>query len=92
MSRFFAPYCRVYFNRASDAPKIWSLDQGPGTPEICATAVRFYAEGITRYQARDGDGSGPEGADLKAPRAWLEFRNVRVSLSNRGAIRISEAA
>jgi hypothetical protein len=85
--RFSARLCRVYFNRDGDAPKVWSVDSGPGTPEV-STANVFIdgASGVTRYQPKNGDGTGAKGEDLRAPRAWLEFQDVTVSVEAGGVL------
>lgn len=84
--QFSMPLCRVYFNRASDAPRVWSIDGGAGTPEITAEAVLLEeASGVTRYHSQEGDGTGPQGSDVKMPRAWIEFRDVGVEM-RKGAI------
>ncbi|HYX83236.1 MAG TPA: hypothetical protein VE714_12630 [Gemmatimonadales bacterium] len=61
---------RVYFNRASDAPQVWSVDEGTQATEITVIGIRLEgADAITRVLPPDT----PVDPD-RAPRAWLEVR------------------
>lgn len=77
---FPAEKVRVYFNRASDAPKVWSIDFGPGTAEICCNGVTIRGHGLALYEPGAGDRKGPHGEDLHEPRAWFEFQHVQVEI------------
>ncbi len=78
MIKFEAPVLRVYFNRKEDAPKVWSLDCGPGTAEILVTEVIIAGECRTEF-----DGS-------KTPCGWLLFKNVEVQLTDKGTALVME--
>lgn len=54
---------RVYFNRAEDAPQIWSIDEGTVASEINVLSVKVQAPGFTRSNL---DAQFPE------PKAWIE--------------------
>jgi len=66
---------RVYFNRRSEFPFVWSIDEGPGTEERTFRSVYFMkgVAGVTTFVPDAGDGSGPRGEDLNAPRAWIHL-------------------
>ena len=66
-----APYVRVFFNRAKDSKnKVWSVDTGPGTPELLATVVELI--GVDTVTVYDPDQT-PDNI-----RAWIEMDNVVV--------------
>lgn len=66
---------RVYFNRHGPLP--WSVDSGPGTPEMqtqSVTMLAAYSE--TVYDPSAGD-------NIDTPTAWIEVRG-RVEIEQRG--------
>jgi hypothetical protein len=81
--KFIAERVRVYFNRAADFPKVWSVDFGPLTAEITCRAVFLEAPAATQY-----DGSIP-GSDALQPKAWFDFFNVEVEITG-GTVTIRE--
>ena len=64
--QFTADVVRVYYNRAGDPQKLWSLDCGEGTPEIQTGRVNL--KGVSSHTEE----AVPLPADpLKSPSAWL---------------------
>jgi len=59
---------RLYFNRRCAQP--WSLDNGPGTPELTCAHVIVSAPGLTMYDASQTD---PDQAC-----AWVEFEGAKL--------------
>lgn len=55
---------RVYFNRAEDAPQVWSIDEGDTSTEINVLGVVTYVQGRSGY---DLSKAYPE------PKAWIEY-------------------
>jgi hypothetical protein len=60
-------FYRVYFNRRSEAPQIWSVDEGDQTTEINVQWVRF--EGIFSETVFDSTVTDKE----NSPCAWIGF-------------------
>lgn len=59
---------RVFFNRLSEAPQVWSVDEGDQSSEINVSAVslvRCSAE--TKFNPAETD-------TLNKPKAWFEVR------------------
>lgn len=64
---------RVYWNSATEAPNVWSVDDGPGTPERNVARVVFDTE--DDFPRRD---VARTRTDLKAdnknsPKGWIEI-------------------
>jgi len=58
---------RFYFNRAEDAPQVWSVDQGTVATEINVLGVRTLLTAVSR---QDLDAQFPE------PKAWMEVKDA----------------
>ena len=58
---------RVYFNRRSDFPSVWSIDDGDQKNEINVNRVLLWGCGSTVYTG------GP--VNKNSPVAWIEFHN-----------------
>ena len=62
---------RLYFNASKEAPLVWSVDQGAGTPEEKFEEVHVMrVRGVTRYD--------PGADNVTSPRAWIEFPQGRL--------------
>lgn len=61
---------RVYFNRANEAPQIWSVDEGLQLSEINVTKVMFLNTDVETNQDL------PETVNRDRPKAWVEGRGV----------------
>ena len=59
---------RVYFNRAVEAPQVWSIDQGDQTSEINVQGVRFTlgVVAVTKFDPH------VRLNNTTAPRGWIE--------------------
>lgn len=68
---------RLYYNRHSAAPCLWSIDYGTQESERTLRTVRW--EGISGKTGVDL--SVPVG-DVDHPRVWIEFRNVILHLTD----------
>jgi hypothetical protein len=71
---------RVYFNRSSEAPYVWSVDEGDISTEKNYISVEMgpNTHVITRYdQTRD---------NVNDPRAWLEVDCKMYAVNERGAV------
>jgi hypothetical protein len=71
---------RLYFNRHGDLP--WSVDSGPGTKEFKFKVVRIapgIRDVVTMYRPLLPD-QNPE----ELPCAWLQIRDARVMITERG--------
>lgn len=67
----FAVVVRLYFNAHAEAPLVWSVDEGPGTPERkFAWVAVSHVRGVTKYD--------PAADNVTAPRAWIEFPRGRL--------------
>lgn len=73
---------RIYFNRKEDFPKIWSVDFGSKTQEVCCTKV--FVENIYGWSNQNLNAEWPE------PKAWIEFKHVLVNFHNDGSVSISK--
>lgn len=80
MKTFSASQIRIYFNRGDDAPKVWSVDFGPGTVEILCESVTFTAGVHGETIALPG---------TQQPKAWIELSGVQVSIDG-AQIQISQ--
>lgn len=66
---------RIYFNKRSEFPLIWSVDSGKGTQEIKVKDARLHrVTGITRYD--------PSGDNVTTPTAWVEITYAVMHLEN----------
>lgn len=62
---------RLYFNSHAEAPLVWSVDEGPGTPEHkFAWVAVCRIQGVTKYN--------PAADNVSQPRAWIEFPRGRL--------------
>jgi hypothetical protein len=67
-------YARLYYNCGDDPDKLWSIDSGLSTAEICFAAARIYhCIALTEFDQDALKGS---------PRAWLALRDVTLDFSN----------
>jgi hypothetical protein len=68
---------RIYYNRASDWPQIWSVDEGSQATEI-------NVQGFELSEVSAGAVALPKEArhpdNTVAPSAWLEVRNARLDV------------
>lgn len=64
------PVIRLYFNSRAESPLVWSVDHGPGTPEVKSAEVRIAADGYT--------GIDPAADNVSSPGAWIEFHNAEM--------------
>jgi hypothetical protein len=71
-------FCRVYFNRRDDPQGCWSIDYGPGTPEIIVKSVTWVDVDIVKTD-EDLSQHGPE-----AVSAWTAMRDVAGYLTDDG--------
>lgn len=62
--------CRAYFNKRDDPAGCWSLDYGPGTPEIVVKRISLL-DVDTVKTAEDFTQHGPDGVS-----AWIAMQNV----------------
>lgn len=56
---------RIYFNRAADAPQVWSVDEGSHASEVNVQGVQV-AGNVPLATAHNLDAQEPE------PKAWME--------------------
>lgn len=56
---------RIYFNKASESPLVWSVDHGPGTEEVKFRKVVSGVLGTTKENLSEPDSD--------KPKAWIEF-------------------
>jgi hypothetical protein len=69
--RVYRIVIRLYFNRHYDPAGCWSVDEGPGTPEI--KTDRVVVMGVYGRTATDFTQVGPE-----AVSAWVEFSDGQI--------------
>jgi hypothetical protein len=69
--RVYRIVIRLYFNRRHDPMGCWSVDKGPGTPEIKTNQV--VVMGMYGRTATDFTQIGPE-----AVSAWVEFSDGQI--------------
>jgi hypothetical protein len=62
---------RVYFNRLSDLPRIWSFDHGTQETEQAVSSWKLYD--VDASAGYDFDVSP---SDKDHPRVWIELSNV----------------
>lgn len=62
---------RIYYNRMSDAPYIWSFDHGTQETERQVTNWRLFD-----VDAVAGVDNRVDPNDKEAPRVWIELRSV----------------
>jgi hypothetical protein len=74
-------YARLYYNCGDDPSKLWSIDSGPFTPEICFAAARLNCIALTEYV---------EVAPKGTPRAYLVIRDVTLDFSNPNCCEIKQ--
>jgi hypothetical protein len=65
----------VYYNRTGISGKEWSVDTGPGTPEIVVGAVRWEHIKLMDTGLLDGPPATPED-----PKAWVVLEDVTITL------------
>jgi hypothetical protein len=58
---------RVYFNRAEDAPQVWSIDEGSHSSEINVQAVVAFTTADSNYNLS---------AVYPEPKAWFEYEGT----------------
>ena len=74
---------RVYFNRHGDPSRLWSVDQGPGTPEIqCSCVTLSDVHGVT--EVADPKPSDPD----NQPSAWLTVESCKIHQWGDGVVRL----
>lgn len=68
---------RLYFNKADDSRKAWSIDFGVGTVEMLFEQVSFgVVYGYSQFDPKADDGV----------KAWLYFTDVEISINERNAV------
>lgn len=72
--------CRLYFNRRDDPDGAWSVDAGPGTPEL-KTKVVVVAGSLIGITQMDFSQHGPA-----AVSAWIQYRDVEVHVNPEGLV------
>lgn len=61
---------RAYFNRANEAPQIWSVDEGTQVSEFNVSKVRFRNTEVETGQDLT------ETVNRDRPKAWVQGRGV----------------
>jgi hypothetical protein len=80
--KFQTGFVRVYYNRGGDPAKLWSVDFGPGTPEILCRKVHVH--GVMDTAAACPLPENPK----EQPSAWMEARTATVILHFDGSVNI----
>lgn len=62
---------RVYFNRLSDLPRIWSFDHGTQETEQAVSGWKLYD-----VDAEAGQDLTVDSSDRERPRVWIELGKV----------------
>lgn len=65
---------RAYFNRRSDAPRVWSVDEGTQESEI--NVISFFADGCAVRSRYNG-----EVPNENMPVAWMEIEAERMEVA-----------
>lgn len=76
------PIMRVYFNRRSDFPNIWSVDNENQVNEVTTHTVMIKGMGQTVYTGKP--------INENTPIAWIEYYNVIYDQSKDGTIILSD--
>jgi hypothetical protein len=64
---------RVYFNRKSEYPQVWAVDEGSQESEINVSSVEIYVPVISRCLSQEEMNSVDHN---RAPVAWFECRGA----------------
>lgn len=81
--KFKADKVRIYFNKAEDFPRIWSLDFGIDTVEICCSFIHIRTKKV---------GQTNHNIEVKYPnpKAWIEYYDVLVNIYKDCSIGITD--
>ena len=66
---------RLYYNRANEAPHVWSFDEGDQTSEVCV--MGFVLHGCN---ASSGQDLKVAAGSKDQPRVWLEVEAERMEM------------